>query len=256
MAAPKLPAAVPKSGRPKSAGAKAAPKTGAANGAAPKSGAATAVAAPKSGAAKAVPKSGAAKAAVPKGRRPKSGAAKAAPKAGAAAAPKPLAAPPAKAAVPKQAEHLPKSLAVPLAEAAVPKPLAVPLAEAAVPKQAERLDNAIVPAEPIVTKAILARRPQPPPGFARMAIPVPKQQGAEVRRCFSATGATSQFQLPMSALPRSPVLSTSAISVSPPSSRCTMPMAHGQPQRSTLSLMRIRLNSIVLRPPRARLGKS
>ena len=180
LVAPKLPAAVPKSGRPKSAGAKAAPKTGAANGTAPKSGAATAVAAPKSGAAKAVPKSGAAKAAVPKGRRPKSGAAKAAPKAGAAAAPKPLAAPPAKAAVPKQAEHLPKSLAVPLAEAAVPKPLAVPLAEAAVPKQAERLDNAIVPAEPIVTKAILARRPQPPPGFARMAIPVPKQQGAEV----------------------------------------------------------------------------
>ena len=151
---PKLPAAVPKSGRPKSAGAKAAPKSGAA------------VAAPKSGAAKAVPKSGAAEAAVPKSRRPKSGAAKAAPKDGAAAEPKSLAAPPAKAAVPKQAEHLPKSLAAPLAEAAVPK-------------QAERLDNAIVPAEPIVTKAILARRPQPPPGFGRMAIPVPKQQGAE-----------------------------------------------------------------------------
>ena len=167
LVAPKLPAAVPKSGRPKSAGGKAAPKTGAANGTAPKSGAATAVAAPKSEAAKAVPKSGAAEAAVPKSRRPKSGAAKAAPKAGAAAAPKPLAAPPAKAAVPKQAEHLPKSLAAPLAEAAVPK-------------QAERLDNAIVPADHFVTKAILDRRPQPPPGFARMAIPVPKQQGAEV----------------------------------------------------------------------------
>ena len=171
LAAPKLPAAVPKSGRPKSAGAEAAPKSGDANGGAPKSGAAKAVAAPKSGAAKAVPKSGAAKAAVPKSRRPKSGAAKAAPKAGAAAAPKSLAAPPAKAAVPKQAEHLPKSLAAPLAEAAVPK-------------QTEHLDNAIVPADHFVTKAILDRRPQPPPGFARMAIPVPKQQGAEVEVLF------------------------------------------------------------------------
>jgi hypothetical protein len=184
LVAPKLPAAVPKAGRPKSGRAQAAPKSGAANGAAPKSGAAKAGAAPKSGAAKAVPKSGAATAAVPKSRRPKSGAAKAAPKAGAAAAPKPLAAPPAQAAVPKQAEHLPKSLAVPLAEAAVPKPLAVPLAEAAVPKQAERLDNAIVPADHFVTKAILDRRPQAPPGFARMAIPVPKQQGPDTEVLF------------------------------------------------------------------------
>ena len=164
--APKLPAAVPKSGRPKS---------GAANGAAPKSRRAKAVAAPKSGAAKAVPKSGAAKAAVPKSGAAKA-APKAAPKAGAAAAPKSLAAPPAKAppataAVPKQAEHLPKSLAAPLAEAAVPK-------------QAGHLDNAIVPADHFVTKAILDRRPQAPPGFARMAIPVPKQQGAETEVLF------------------------------------------------------------------------
>ena len=178
---PKLPAAVPKSGRPESADANgAAPKSGAANGAAPKAGAAKAVAAPKAGAAKAVPKSGAAKAAVPKSRRPKSGAAKAAPKAapkaGAAAAPKSLAAPPAKAppakaAVPKQAEHLPKSLAAPLAEAAVPK-------------QAEHLDNAIVPADHFVNKAILDRRPQAPPGFERMAIAVPKQQGPEAEVLF------------------------------------------------------------------------
>ena len=168
---PKLLAAVPKSGRPKS---------GAANGAAPKSGAAKAVAAPKSGAAKAVPKIGAAKAAVPKSRRPKAGAAKAAPKAapkaGAAAAPKSLAAPPAKAppataAAPKQAEHLPKSLAAPLAEAAVPK-------------QAGHLDDAIVPADHFVAKAILDRRPQAPPGFDRMAITVPKQQGADTEVLF------------------------------------------------------------------------
>ena len=72
----------------------------------------------------------------------------------------------------------------------------------------------------------------------------------------SATGATTQFQSPMPALPRRAVESASAISVIPPSSRCTTTMAHGQLQRSPLCHWRRRMNFIVLQPPKERVRKS